>query len=128
MLLDDGLQINSVMLAYAYEHDMVIGSLQELAGDPSGNLIQGMGGCQTGALSYVVFCIQIEGMKIYNEEQVTLVIADDTKFGHRVPIILGTPTIHRVIRSMKESEMENALPEWERIRVAYEAMNRFFSY
>ena len=90
---------------------MVIGSLQELAGDPSGNLIQGMGGCWTGALSYVVFHVQIEGMKSYNEEQVTLVIVDDTKFGHRVPIILGTPTIHRVVRSMKESEMENALPE-----------------
>ena len=94
MLLDDGSQINSVMSAYAREHNMVIGSLQELASDPSRNLIQGMGGCQTGTLSYVVFRIQIEGMKSYDEEQVALVIVDDTKFGHRVPIILGTPTIH----------------------------------
>ena len=54
VLLDDGLQINSVMPAYAHEHNMVIGSLQELASNPSGNLIQGMGGCQTGALGYVV--------------------------------------------------------------------------
>ena len=76
----------------------------------------------------MVFHVQIEGMKSYDEEQVTLVIVDDTKFGHRVPIILGTPTIHQVVRSMKESEMENALPEWERIRVAYEATNRLFSY
>ena len=128
MLLDDGLQISSVTPAYSQEHDMVIGSLQELAGDPSANLIQGMGGCQTGMLSYVVFRVQIEGMKSYDEEQVTLVIADNTKFGHRVPIILGTSTIHRVVWSMKESEMENASPEWERIRVAYEAMNRLFSY
>ena len=42
--LDDGSQINSVMLAYAHEHNMVVGPLEELAGDPSGNLIQGMGG------------------------------------------------------------------------------------
>ena len=94
VLLDDGSQINSVTPAYAHEHDMVIGSLQELAGNPSGNLIQGMGGCQTGALGYVVFRVQIEGMKSYDEEQVALVVVDDTKFGHRVPIILGTPTIH----------------------------------
>ena len=87
-----------------------------------------MGGCRTGTLDYVVFRIQIEGMKSYDEEQVALVIADDTMFGHRVPITLGMPTIHRVITSMKESEMENILPEWERIRVAYEAMNRLFSY
>ena len=92
------------------------------------NLIQGIGGCQTGTLGYVVFCVQIEGMKSYNEEQVALVVADETKFGHRVPIILGTPTIHRVIRSMKESEMENASPEWERICIAYEATNQLFSY
>ena len=128
VLLDDSSQINSVTPAYAHEHDMVIGSLQELAGDPSGNFIQGMRGCQTGALGYVVFCIQIEGMKSYDEEQVALVVADDTKFGHRVPIILGTPTIHRVVMSMKESEMENASPEWERIRVAYEATNWLFCY
>ena len=76
----------------------------------------------------MVFRIQIEGMKSYDEEQVALVVADDTKFGHRAPIILGTLTIHRVVRSMKESEMENTLPEWERIRVAYEATNRLFSY
>ena len=128
VLLDDGSQINSVTPAYAHEHDMVIGSLQELASDPSGNLIQGMGGCWTGVLGYVVFHVQIEGMKSYNEEQVALVVADDTKFGHRVLIILGMLTIHRVVRSMKESEMENASPEWERIRVAYEATNQLFSY
>ena len=45
-------------------------------------------------LCYVVFCIQIEGMKSYDEEQVALVVVDETKFGHRVPIILGMPTIH----------------------------------
>ena len=55
MLLDDGLQINSVMPAYAHEHDMVIGSLQELAGDPSGNLIQGMGG-DVGPAHSVMWC------------------------------------------------------------------------
>ena len=115
VLLDDSSQINSVTPAYAHEHKMVIGSLQELAGDPSGDLIQGMGGCWTGELGCVVFRIQIEGVKSYDEEQVALVVADETNFGHKVPIILGTPTIHRVVRSMKESEMENASPEWERI-------------
>ena len=128
VLLDDSSQINSIMPAYAHEHNMVIGLLQELASDPSGNLIQGMGGCRTGTLGYVVFRVQIEGMKSYNEEQVALVVADETKFGHRVLIILGTPTIHQVVRSMKESEMENASPEWERVRVAYEATNQLFSY
>ena len=128
VLLNDGSQINSVTPVYAHEHNMVMGPLEELAGNPSGNLIQGMGGCQTGTLGYVVFCVQIEGMKSYDEEQVALVVEDETKFGHRVLFILGMLTVHQVVRSMKESEMENALPEWERIRVAYEATNQLFSY
>ena len=129
VLLDDGSQINSIMPAYAHEHNMVIGSLQELAWRSIRESHPGDGGMSDRrALSYVVFHIQIEDMKSYDEEQVALVIADDTKFGHRVPIILGTPTIHQVIRSMKESEMENASPEWERTQVAYEATNWLFSY
>ena len=54
VLLDDGLQINSVTPAYAHEHDMAIGSLQELAGNPSGNLIQGMG--DVGPARSVMWC------------------------------------------------------------------------
>ena len=126
VLIDDGSQINSIMPAYAHEHSMVVGLLEELAGDPSGNAIQGIGGVQIGALGYVVFRVQIEGIPSYDEEQVALVIQDNTKFGHRVPIILGTPTIHRVVRSMKESEMENASPEWQRVKMGYEINNRLF--
>ena len=107
---------------------MVVGPLEELAGDPSGNAIQGIGGVRTGMLSYVVFRVQIEGIPSYDKEQVALVIQDDTKFGHRVPIILGMPTIHRVVHSMKESEMENASPEWQRVKMGYEINNRLFSF
>ena len=88
VLIDDGSQINSVMPAYTHEHNMVVGPLEELAGNPSGNAIQGIGGVWTSALGYVVFQVQIEGIPSYDEEQVALVIQDDTKFGHRVPIIL----------------------------------------
>ena len=44
VLIDDGLQINSVTPAYAHEHSMVVGPLEELAGNLSGNAIQGMRG------------------------------------------------------------------------------------
>ena len=106
MLLDDGLQINSIMLAYAHEHDMVIGLLQEFAGDPSGNLIQGMGGCWTGALGYVVFRIQIEGMKSYDEEQDALVVVDDTKFGHSPDYIryADHPPSHQVYEGVRNGK------------------------
>ena len=49
------MQINSVTLAYAKAHDLVVGPLEELAGDPTGHPIQGIGGVHTGAIGYVVF-------------------------------------------------------------------------
>ena len=85
------------MPVYVHAHGMEVSPLEELAGDPSGNAIQGIGGACTGVLGYVVFRVQIEGIPSYDEEQVVLVMEDDTKFGHRVPIILGMPTLHRVV-------------------------------
>ena len=79
-------------------------------------------------IGYVTFCIQIEGVPSYDEEQVALVIEDTSHFSHKVPVILGTPTLHRVVCRMKESEMENAPPEWQQAQVSYEIANRLYSY
>ena len=123
MLLGDGSQINSVMPAYAKAHDLVVSLLEELAGDPTGHPIQGIGGVCTGAIGYIVFGVQIEGIPSYNEEQVSLVVDDESTFARKVPIILGTLTLHHVVNCMKESEMEEAPPEWENIRLCYEVHN-----
>ena len=128
MLLDDGSQINSVMLAYAKAHDLVVGPLEEMAGNPTGHPIQGIGGVHTGAIGYMVFQVQIEGIPSYNEEQVTLVVNDESAFARKVPIILGTLTLHRVVNCMKESEMEKAPPKWENICLGYEVHNRLYSH
>ena len=39
---------------------------------------------------------------------------------------MGTPIIDRVIRALKESEMETALEEWQRAQIAHECVNEFF--
>ena len=106
---------------------MVVGPLEELASDPSGRPIQGIGGVRTGAIGYVVFHVQIEGIHSYNEEQVALVVDDSSAFARRVPVILGTLTLHRVVNCMKESEMEKAPLEWENVRMAYEMHHRLLS-
>ena len=123
MLLNNGSQIDSVMLAYAKAHDLVVGLLEELAGDPTGCPIQGIGEVLTRAIGYVVFRVQIEGIPSYNEEQVALVVDDESAFARKELIILGTPTLHRVINGMKESEMERAPPEWENVYLGYEVHN-----
>ena len=108
-MLDDGLQINSITLAYVKAHDLVVGPLEELVSDLTGHPIQGIGGVHTGAIWYVVFRVKIEGIPSYNEEQVTLVVDDKLAFTRKVLIISSTLTLHRVISCMKKSEWENGL-------------------
>ena len=70
--------------------------------------------------------VQIGGIPSYNEEQVALVIQDISGLCMRVPVILGMPTIHRLCRQMKESEIESALDEWQHALCSYEASQGIF--
>ena len=123
-----GSQINSITPAYAKSLDLVVGPLEELAGDPTGRPIQGIRGVRTGAIGYMVFRAQIGGIPSYDEEQVALVVDDSSYFARKVPVILGTPTLHRDVKCMKESEMESAPPEWNNVRLGYEIHNRLYSH
>ena len=123
VLLDDGSQINSITPAYTKAQGFVVGPLEELAGDTTGQAFQGIGGIRTGAIRYVVFRVRIEGIPSYDEEQVALVIEDSGSFSKKVPVLLGMPTLHRVIRSMKESEMEQLPMAWQQIKMVYEITN-----
>ena len=64
------------MPAYAKSQGLAVGPLEELAGDPSGRSILGIGGVRTSMIGYITFHVQIEGIPSYDEEQVALVIED----------------------------------------------------
>ena len=64
------------------------------------------------ALKYVIINVQVEGIPSYYEEQVALVIPNVTQIGLKVPVILGTPTIHWLCCQMKESKIQMAPEEW----------------
>ena len=57
-------------------------------------------------LGYVIIRVQVEGVRGYDEDQVALVKSDSTTFGSWVLVILGTPTINRIINVIKESEID----------------------
>ena len=80
----------------------------------------GLGGCQMEPLGFTLMRVQIEGIPHYNKQQVTFILDDPSGFSVRIPIILGTPTINRVIQTMKESEIHDALTKWQTARTAYE--------
>ena len=123
VLLDDGSQINSITPAYAKSQGFVVRPLEELASDATGQAFQGIRGTCIGAIRYIVFRVRIEGIPSYDEEQVALVIEDSSSFSKKVPVLLGMLTLHRVIRSMKESEMEQLPTARQQIKTAYEITN-----
>ena len=55
VLLDDVSQINSITPACGKSQDFVVGSLEELASDATGQAFQGIGRIRTGAIGYIVF-------------------------------------------------------------------------
>ena len=74
-------------------------------------------------MGYVILRVQIPYMLSYDEEQVALVVMDDSSFVKRCQVILETPTINRAVRAMKESGMENAPGAWQSARHTYEYAN-----
>ena len=120
VLIDSGVQSNAMAPAYMKQHKMKVQPVHDLAMHPTSIPISGIGG-HTAALGYIIINIQVEGIPSYYEEQVALVIPNMTQLGMKVPVILGTPTIHRLCRQMKESEIKTALEEWQHALLSYEA-------
>ena len=77
-----------------------------------------LGNAYTRPLGYAVIRVQVEGVWGYDEDQIALIIPDFSNFAMRVPIILGTPTIGRVVNVMKEAEMETLAMPWANARAA----------
>ena len=70
-------------------------------------------------VGFTLMRVQIEGLPHYDEQQVVFVLDDPSGFSARIPVILGTPTINRVIQTMKETEIHKAPLEWQAARVAF---------
>ena len=113
-LLDNGMQINTIMPSYVKSHSLEMG--------PINNLISrrvtciGLGNAYTQCLDYVIVKVQVDGVQGYNEDQIALVVPDLSNFVEWISLILGTPTISCIINVMKERERE--MP-WANARVPH---------
>ena len=90
-LLDNGAQVNTIMLRYVRDHSLQVGPITDLIG--SKVTCVGLGNAYTRPLSYMVIWVQVDRVWGYDEDQIALVIPDFSNFAARVPVILGTPTI-----------------------------------
>ena len=129
VLVNNGARVNSVMPAYVCQHRLGVCPISEL--DHSLNSFRdriplvGLGSGRVEPTGFILMRVQIEGMPHYNEQQVVSILDDPSGFSARIPVILGTPTINRVVQTMKESEMHDAPLEWQAARVTFEWMQGF---
>ena len=111
-MIDNGARVNLVTPEFVRERGLDVGSIQDLSGHNGCIPLSRLGGKITEPLGYVMFRVQIPHVPSYDEDQVALVVVEDSNFLKRCQVVLGTPTINRAVQAMKESEMEDALEAW----------------
>ena len=79
----------------------------------------GLGNAYTRPLGYIVIWVQVDRVWGYDEDQIALIIPDFSNIVVRVPVILGTPTIGRVVNVMREMEVDALATLWANVRVAH---------
>ena len=98
---------------------MDIMSLDYLAEEIGGAipLIKGLGGISVEPVGFVMMNIKVPGVEGYDEDQIAIVMDDPgmTEW----PVILGTPTLYRVMEVIKESEISKLAVPWASSRVSW---------
>ena len=116
-LLNNGVQINTIMPSYVNSHSLEMGPLTDLMGGRVACI--GLGNAYTQPLGYFIVNVQVDGVQGYNEDQISLVVPYLSNFAKRMPVILGTPTISCIINVMKEREIDALVTPWANARVAH---------
>ena len=94
-------------------------SLDSLAQEVGGKLppILGIGGIKVDPEGFVMMNVKVPCVKGYNEDQIAIVMDD---LGMKdCPVILGMPTIFRVMEVIKESEISKLAIPWASLRVSW---------
>ena len=96
-LIDKGASINMVIPLFVKKYGLVVGSIQDLNKHHGQILVSSSGGYYTKPIRYVLVQVQFPRIPLYDEDQVALVIRDQSGFSLRVPVVIGTSTIDWVV-------------------------------
>ena len=85
VLLDNGVQINTIMPNYVKNHLLEMGPITDLIGTRVACM--GLGNAYTQPLGYATVWIQVDGVQGYDEDQIALVVLDLLNFVEQIPVI-----------------------------------------
>ena len=94
-LADSGSQVNTITPALVQQYGFPVLPLEDLVDYPLN--LMGLGRKLTSPLGFVILCVQVRGIAGYDKDAVFLVVPDESEFGWRVPLVVGTCTIGRMI-------------------------------
>ena len=91
---------------------MDIMSLNYLVQETRGSipLIRGLGGISVEPIGFVMMNIKVPCVKGYDEDQIAIVMDDPGMM--EWPVILGTPTLYRIMEVIEESEISKLAVPW----------------
>ena len=72
--------------------------------------IQGIAGVMVEPIGFVIMNVRVPCVQGYNEDQIAIVLNDPGM--EKCPVILGTPTLYRVMEVIKESEISQLAIPW----------------
>ena len=101
-LADSGSQVNTITPAFVQQYGFPVLPLEDLVNHPL-NLV----GLDPG--------VEITG---YDEDVVLLMVPDKSEFSCKVPLVIGTCTIGRIINVIQESEIDFLSMPWAMARMA----------
>ena len=114
VLLDMGANVNMITPECVVALGLQMGPLTDL--HEGGITINQPFNYEGRLIGYIIMSVQIKGISSYNEDQVTLMAHSSAKFAHHIPVILGTPTMDRAIKTLKESKIDKLATLWACVR------------
>ena len=108
-LLDSGAQMLTITISQAKKMGLKIQSLENMLD------IEGGGGIAIPYIGYVEVQLQIPEIKNYKENALMMVM-NDSRYGEKVPFIIGTIHIHAALKKMKK-EWKNMTQSWWSVAV-----------
>ena len=114
-LADSGSQVNTITPTFVQQYGFPVLPLEDLV-NHSLKLV-GLGGKHMSPLGFIILCVQAREIAGYDEDVVFLMVPNESEFGRRVPLVIGTCTIGRIINIIWESEIDHLLTPWATVRM-----------
>ena len=114
-LADSGSEVNTITPALVQQYGFPVLPLEDLVDYPL-NLVW-LGRKHTSPLSFVILHVEVWEIMGYDEDIVFLMVPDESEFGWRVPLYIGTCMIGRIINIIQESEIDCLSTPWASARM-----------